>query len=604
MSGIKNNKNSIISNIKKFLADNDLDNVKKLSEEFVTAYPEDFDGYYFLANYFLKKNDLKSAENYYHKSLNKNAKIDYLLLEIGNFYYIQNDLEKALNYYNKALKLNSNSFVLLNNIGLVYLAVNQFENAISFFSKSLQINRNYINALINRSVCFNKLNNYNDAIKDCKKIIKLDSKFASAYNNLGWAYHIKGNNEKAITNYKIALELKPNYLEAINNLGGAYFNLGDKKLAAEYFKKSLEIDPQNTETFRSLVLNKGIDSKDIRVSQFSNLYAENEKKLESYKHKPIPKNFIDSHSSLCFALGYLNDNEKNYKKASIYFERGNQLYRSSYDYDIEIEERLFLQIQEVFDKELFQDSIDKGNLSSAPIFIVGMPRSGTTLVEQILSSHSLVIGLGEIEFIKKIASLAIERIPSKNLENIKYLSSRDRESLGNEYLRDINDLIDKPNNAYRFTDKQMLNFINLGFIKMIFPKAKIIHVKRNSMDNCFSIYSLRFNGHQPFAYNQFELGKYYKMYEKMMFHWSNIFPNNIYEVSYENLVRDLNNEVKGILEFCNLNFEDNCINFHENKRSVITSSSLQVREKIYSSAINRWKNYEKELKPLYNTLNS
>ena len=121
------------------------------------------------------------------------------------------------------------------------------------------------------------------------KIIKLDSKFASAYNNLGWAYHIKGNNEKAITNYKIALELKPNYLEAINNLGGAYFNLGDKKLAAEYFKKSLEIDPQNTETFRSLVLNKGIDSKDIRVSQFSNLYAENEKKLESYKHKPIPK---------------------------------------------------------------------------------------------------------------------------------------------------------------------------------------------------------------------------------------------------------------------------------------------------------------------------
>ena len=604
MSGIKNNKNLIISNIKKFLVDNDLDNVKKLSEEFVIMYPEDFNGYYFLANYYLKKNDLKSAENYYHESLRKNSEIDYLLLEIGNFYYIQNDLGKAINYYNKALKLNSNSYVLLNNIGLVYLAENKFENAISFFSKSLQINRNYINALMNRSVCFNKLNNYNDAIKDCKKIIKLDSKFAYAYNNLGWAYHIKGNNEEAITNYKIALELQPNYLDAINNLGGAYFNLGNKKLAAEYFKKSLEIDPLNTETFRSLVLNKGIDIKDIRVSQFSNLYDENEKELESYKHKPIPKNFIDSHSSLCFALGYLNDNEKNYKKASIYFERGNELYRSSYDYDIEIEKSLFLQIQEVFDKELFQESINKSNLSSAPIFIVGMPRSGTTLVEQILSSHSLVIGLGEIEFIKKIASLAIEKIPSNNLENVKYLSSRDRENLGNEYLRNINDLIDNPSDAYRFTDKQMLNFINLGFIKMIFPKAKIIHVKRNSMDNCFSIYSLRFNGHQPFAYNQFELGKYYKMYEKMMFHWLNIFPNNIYEVSYENLVRDLKNEVKGILEFCNLNFEDNCIKFHENKRSVITSSSLQVREKIYSSSINRWKNYEKELKPLYNILNS
>ena len=604
MSSIENNKKLEISNIKKFLVDNDLDNVKKLSEEFVIKYPEDFNGYYFLANYYLKKNDLNNAEENYLKSLKKNEKIEHLLLEIGNFYYIKNDLGEAINYYNKALKLNSNSFVILNNIGLVYLAANQFENAISFFSKSLQINKNYINALINRSVCLNMLNNYNDAINDCKKIIKLDPKFASAYNNLGWAYHIKGNNEKAITNYKIALELQPNYLHAINNLGGAYFNLGNKKLAGEYFKKSLEIDPQNTETFRSLVLNKGIDIKDRRVSKFNELYDKNEKELENYKHNSIPKNFIDSHSSLCFALGFLNDNEKNYKKASMYFERGNQLYRSSYDYDIEIEERLFLQIQEVFDKKSYDKNLENGNSSSAPIFIIGMPRSGTTLVEQILSSHSLVIGLGEIEFIKKLTSLAIEKIPSNNLTNIKYLSSKDRVDLGNEYLKDVNDLIDDPNKAYRFTDKQMLNFINLGFINMIFPNAKIIHVKRNPMDNCFSIYSLRFNGHQPFAYNQVELGKYYKMYEKMMSHWRNTFPEYIYEVSYENLVENLQNEVKGILEFCNLNFEDSCINFHKNKRSVITSSSLQVREKIYSSAINRWKNYEKELKPLYDILKS
>ena len=200
--------------------------------------------------------------------------------------------------------------------------------------------------------------------------------------------------------------------------------------------------------------------------------------------------------------------------------------------------------------------------------------------------------------------MAIEKVPSKNLSNIKYLSSKDRVDLGNEYLKNISDLIDNPSKAHRFTDKQMLNFINLGFIKMIFPNAKIIHVKRNPMDNCFSIYSLRFNGHQPFAYNQVELGKYYKMYEKMMSHWRNTFPDYIYEVSYENLVENLQNEVKGILEFCNLNFEDSCINFYKNKRSVITSSSLQVREKIYSSAINRWKNYEKELKPLYGILKS
>jgi len=536
--------------------------------------------------------------------LKKNNKVDYLFIEIGNFYYIRNDLSKAIDYYNNALKLNSDSFELLNNIGLVYLKINHVETAISFFSKSLQINKNYTNALINRSVCFNMLNNYNDAIKDCEKIIKLDPKHASAYNNLGWAYLIKGNNEKAIVKYRKAIELQPNFIDAINNLGGAYFNLGDKKMAAKYFKKSLEIDPKNTETFRSLVLNKGIDINDSRIKQFYELYDKNEKELGNCNQKSIPKNILESHSSLCFALGFLNDNEKKYKEAYKYFERANKYFRLTYDYNIDIEESLFLQIQEVFDKKFYDKNIENGNSSSAPIFIIGMPRSGTTLVEQILSSHSLVIGLGEIEFIKKLTSLAIEKIPSKNLSNIKYLSSKDRVDLGNEYLKNISDLIDNPSKAHRFTDKQMLNFINLGFIKMIFPNAKIIHVKRNPMDNCFSIYSLRFNGHQPFAYNQVELGKYYKMYEKMMSHWRNTFPDYIYEVSYENLVENLQNEVKGILEFCNLNFEDSCINFYKNKRSVITSSSLQVREKIYSSAINRWKNYEKELKPLYGILKS
>ena len=604
MSSIENNKNLLISKISKFLANNDLDNVRKLSSEFVTKFPEDFNGYYFLANYYLKKNDFFNAEKNYLKSLKKNNKVDYLFIEIGNFYYIRNDLSKAIDYYNNALKLNSDSFELLNNIGLVYLKINHVETAISFFSKSLQINKNYTNALINRSVCFNMLNNYNDAIKDCEKIIKLDPKHASAYNNLGWAYLIKGNNEKAIVKYRKAIELQPNFIDAINNLGGAYFNLGDKKMAAKYFKKSLEIDPKNTETFRSLVLNKGIDINDSRIKQFYELYDKNEKELGNCNQKSIPKNILESHSSLCFALGFLNDNEKKYKEAYKYFERANKYFRLTYDYNIDIEESLFLQIQEVFDKKFYDKNIENGNSSSAPIFIIGMPRSGTTLVEQILSSHSLVIGLGEIEFIKKLTSLAIEKIPSKNLSNIKYLSSKDRVDLGNEYLKNISDLIDNPSKAHRFTDKQMLNFINLGFIKMIFPNAKIIHVKRNPMDNCFSIYSLRFNGHQPFAYNQVELGKYYKMYEKMMSHWRNTFPDYIYEVSYENLVENLQNEVKGILEFCNLNFEDSCINFYKNKRSVITSSSLQVREKIYSSAINRWKNYEKELKPLYGILKS
>ncbi len=599
----KNKKDSIVSKLDEYLLNNDLKKIKEISEKYIKDNPEEFIGYYFLAKYFyLEKNTIK-AEEYYIKALKLNNKNPSLLSDIGKFYYSINNLEKAFNYYNDSLSLDKNSFEVLNNIGLVYLQLNQPENALDFFNKSLIINPNYITALNNRAISFNMLNKFNNAIKDCKKIILMDPEYPSAFNNLGWAYLLKGKIEEAILEYKKAIKLKPNYIDALNNLGGAYFNLGKKQKACECYMKALDIDKTSIESFRSLVINKGISSDHEKSIFFYELYKKNEKEINDYNHKPIPLSINKNHSSLCFALGYLCDIEGKYNEAFKYFERANNLFRLTYEYEIEFEERLFSQLKEAFNKNLYKNISEESHPTSAPIFIIGMPRSGTTLVEQILSSHSQVIGLGEIEFIKKLTSSAMNKVSSNNLKDIQNLSSEDRVELGNEYLDDVSDFIDKNKVKTQFTDKQMLNFIYLGFIKMILPKAKVIHIKRNSMDNCFSIYSLRFNGHQPFAYNQVELAKYYKMYENMMDHWREIFPEYIYDIEYESLVSNLDDEVKRILDFCDLKFEEDCVNFYQNKRSIVTSSSLQVREKVYSSSINRWKNYEKELKPLYDELN-
>ena len=222
----------------------------------------------------------------------------------------------------------------------------------------------------------------------------------------------------------------------------------------------------------------------------------------------------------------------------------------------------------------------------SPIFVIGMPRSSTTLVEQILSNHSKVYGAEEVEF---IPNLAREKFDECDLQKI-----------GEEYVNKMKNI---SSNSDRTTDKLPANFLYVGFIKLILPRSKIIHCYRNSKDNCLSIFKNQFSSKKiKFAYDMNEIVSYYSLYENLMNYWKTTLPNFIYEIKYENLVLDTKNEIKNLLLNCDLDWSNNCLNFHNNNRPVKSASDTQIRSKIYNSSINSWKNYEKHLNKYFNKL--
>tara|TARA_Y100000590_G_C15393388_1_gene890953 strand:- start:27 stop:839 length:813 start_codon:yes stop_codon:yes gene_type:complete len=256
------------------------------------------------------------------------------------------------------------------------------------------------------------------------------------------------------------------------------------------------------------------------------------------------------------------------------------------------ENEKFDKIKKTFDKELFEKYKDCGLIDSSPIFILGMPRSGTTLIEQILSSHPDVFGGDEQIF---IPTLINNNFGNKDFNlyfsNIINFKKENFRKIGEDYISSMKNL---SKDSLRFTDKFPENFLWIGFIKLILPKSKIIHCFRNSKDNCISLFKNHFpDGRINYSYNLDTTVEYYNKYYDLMNHWNKIFPDFIFNIKYEKLISETENELKKLLKFCDLSWNNKCLNFHDNKRVIKTASDVQARHKIYSSSINSWKNFEK-----------
>ena len=255
-----------------------------------------------------------------------------------------------------------------------------------------------------------------------------------------------------------------------------------------------------------------------------------------------------------------------------------------------------------FTPEFFRSVVGHGDESWAPIFIVGMPRSGTTLMEQVLSSHSKVFGAGELETFKELVGECAnrQRVPPAFPDLIALLPPEEMTALGREYTARVRVLAPE---AERIVDKMPLNFLFVGLIHAAFPRARIINTRRDPLDNCVSCYSLLFTGAQPFAYDLTELGHYYRGYERVMEHWHAVLPPGVLmDVQYEDLVDDLEGVSRRVLAHCDLDWEEACLDFHRTERMVRTASLMQVREPLYRRSIGSWRRYEKHLGPLYEAL--
>ncbi len=302
--------------------------------------------------------------------------------------------------------------------------------------------------------------------------------------------------------------------------------------------------------------------------------------------------------SFTFALSKAFDDLGDYDRAFAHLLKGNSLKRREVKYDEPGYEQTFREIAEAFDAKLFERLANAGDPSSVPIFVLGLPRSGTTLVEQILASHPQVYGAGELKNLHRIAN----SVPGPDGRPVPYpacVSLLDADALrrlGQAYLASLPSV---PEGKTRITDKTPSKFAYVGLIRLILPNAKIIHTMRDSVDTCLSCFSKLFSSGQEFTYDLAELGCYYRWYHELMDHWRSMLPAGaMLDVAYEDIVEDLPRQARRLTDYCDLPWDDACLNFHETKRSISTASNVQVRRPLYRTSLGRWRRYESHLGPL------
>jgi tetratricopeptide (TPR) repeat protein len=408
--------------------------------------------------------------------------------------------------------------------------------------------------------------------------------YAEAHYNLGITLGDQGKLAKSEASLRQALKLKPDYTEAYNNLGLTLHSLGKLDEAETCFRQALKLNPDSAKVFKSLSLF-------IKYSEVNDIIIAMEK---LYKRKDLSD---EDQIDLGFALGKSFENLREYDKSFNFILQANQLKRGSYDYSIQNDHDLFERIKRTFTLDFFASHHGFGNQDRTPIFILGMPRSGTTLVEQILASHPLVFGAGELQILANLVSkICTEDAAGKFPECILELGMDGFDRIGSEYIEKIRKY---SNSAQHITDKLPHNFMLLGLINKILPNAKVIHCVRSPMDNCLSIFKTDFMEQlHRYAYDLVEIGQYYNLYLDLMAHWEEVLPEFMYTLKYDEIVSDQQNQIKGLLDFCGLPWDESCLAFHKTERKVVTASLAQVRKPIYKDSVELWKRYEKQLEPL------
>jgi len=421
-----------------------------------------------------------------------------------------------------------------------------------------------------------------EAITAYKKVIELDPKNAAAWGGLGSAYGLAMYPDESAKAYAKSIELNPDVPNVLLGHGHALKTLGHQDEALDAYRNAIINKPDFGEAYWSMANLKIFEFKDSEADSMLN-------QLEDVN---LPEN---EEIHFRFALGKAFEDKKDYSKAWHYYHTGNQKQRTTVEhFPVEMEMRYNL-VKEVFNQEFLKDRSNSGHDCPDPILIIGLPRSGSTLVEQILASHSQVEGTSELPILGNIA----ESIGQHRTDGIRYpkavleLRDKDLHAYGKQYIDEAqrHRITDKP----FFTDKLPNNFPLVGLLSLILPNAKVINARRHPLDSCLGGYKQLFSRGQNFTYDMLDLAHYYQQYDSMIKHWHKVLPGKILDVHYEETVKDLDSQVRRILDFCRLPFEQSCIDFHQTDRAVKTASSEQVRQPIYQGALGTWRHYEEFL---------
>ena len=531
--------------------------------------------------------------------------------------YSSGSYEKAI----EAIKILNEKYpnvpLLFNIIGACYKQVGKIEGAAKMFSAAVNIKPDYAEAHFNHGSILKELGKVDEAIESYKKAISIQPNYPDAYNNLGNILNNeKGNFTDAIENFEWAVAYQSNFAEAHNNLGLAFSDFGKPLDAIESFKKAIFHKKDYGNAYFNLAMSlKDIGDKDgflLNIKKALKLKPQwgaahlHLSRVEKLKKNDLKINKMKSfllndeislidRIGLNFALAHVYENLDNHEEQFKFLNEANSLRKLEVNYNFKKDKILFERIKKVF-KFLPNPFNELSSEVVRPIFILGMPRSGTSLVHQILDSHNQVHGAGELNYLNKFVTPSLKNF-NENRKNV--LTDDSISNIRLNYTESIKSLNIQEN---VIVDKMPLNFRYIGFILSAFPDAKILHMRRDSMATCWSIYKYYFNGNY-YSFDQKDLAKYYLLYKDLMEFWNNKFPDKIYDVSYEDLTSNQEVETQKILNYCELEWDENCLNFHKNQTAVKTTSALQVRKKIYQGSSEVWKKYEVYLKTLLKELN-
>ena len=405
---------------------------------------------------------------------------------------------------------------------------------------------------------------------------------------LGWARYRAGQSQRAVSDFDAVLERQPSSVEAHYGRARALMDAGDMSEAKRWLHRTIALSPGHAGALRELANLKDLAPGD---AAYGGLMSAIEDDSAPASRRAV---LHMAAGASCLAV-------KAYDDAFDHYRTGNLL--KDVVFDIRSYADHIGDLISRFDRQHFEHTKEWGDASDVPVFILGMPRSGTSLVEQILASHSRVHGAGEREEMLQLA----DRLPELLNDSRHYPACVEglTASASKEIAADfLGSLRRADPHAARITDKMPGNFHHVGLIATLFPHAKIIHCRRDPRDTCLSIFFGDFVGSHPYSYDLTNLGRYYRQYERLMAHWHEVLPGRILDVSYEDLVEEQENWSRQLVKFCDLEWEARCLEFHKTSRNVKTRSNAQVRQPIYRSSVARWRPFETHLQPLFAALSA
>jgi len=580
---------------KRYLREGQLDAARHLFRQVLELQPERADAFHFLGDIALQTGELSQARECFQKAAERNPDCAVYWNNLGCTYLQIGNSREAAAAFEQALRARPDYPAAYYNLGMAYHQLGELGQALVCYEQAIRLNPSSAAAYLSQGKTFVAQGDPEAAAASFEHVCRLQPHNADASYFLGLALEKMGNLEQAAEAYRQALALRPTFAVAANSLGKVLEEQGLFDDAVDHYRQAMHFQPDFAWSYYNLSYLVAAQRYDFTPTELRQLEALAAAGQGSLKEQSV----------LCFALAAVRDRQAHYDEAFALYRRGNELMMQELrahnrGFDPEKHRARVDHIIATFDAAYFRKVESWGRDTNLPVFVLGVPRSGTTLVEQILSSHPAVYGAGELpddmpRMMRALGNREANGDPGAHRALPSKAVARD---VAADYLARLERL---GAGARRVTVKTLDNHLYLGVLATLFPGARVIYCQRDPLDVGVSCYCQSFQEF-PFSWSLEDIGFYYRQYERLMAHWRRVLPVAILDVCYEVLIAHPEATSRKMLDFCGLNWHERCLAFHKNPRAVRTASTVQVRQPLSSKSIGRWKKYEAFLAPLLQAL--